>query len=351
MTGELSPDSGFVFKPKGVTIGYLPQEVALDPQKTVLTEALTASPRIAELESALKNVEDSLADPAVYGDEEALASVLDRQARLLEAYQEAGGLSYENTVKGTLREIGFSEDDFDLSTGVLSGGQKKLLILAKLAINKPAALLLDEPDNHLDLAGKELLEQFIHHYPGAVIIVSHDRYLLDEVVDGIVEVEAGRLEFYTGNYSAYVTEKELRRLRQAESYASQQKEIARLEAAIARFEHWARLVVNERHIKQARNKRRQIERMDKIDRPVEQANMNLQLDGWRGSDKILQVIDLFKIFDHDIILPEWRGEERSVSLYCRATGTDRRRRENWSQCQDGTLHARASEPRLRQDSG
>jgi ATP-binding cassette subfamily F protein 3 len=302
MTGELSPDSGFVFKPKGVTIGYLPQEVALDPQKTVLTEALTASPRIAELESALKNVEDSLADPAVYGDEEALASVLDRQARLLEAYQEAGGLSYENTVKGTLREIGFSEDDFDLSTGVLSGGQKKLLILAKLAINKPAALLLDEPDNHLDLAGKELLEQFIHHYPGAVIIVSHDRYLLDEVVDGIVEVEAGRLEFYTGNYSAYVTEKELRRLRQAESYASQQKEIARLEAAIARFEHWARLVVNERHIKQARNKRREIERMDKIDRPVEQANMNLQLDGWRGSDKVLQVIDLFKIFDHDIIL-------------------------------------------------
>jgi ATP-binding cassette subfamily F protein 3 len=302
MTGELSPDSGFVFKPKGVTIGYLPQEVALDPQKTVLTEALTASPRIAELETALKNVEESLADPAVYGDEVALANVLDRQAQLLEVYQEAGGLSYENTVKGTLREIGFSEDDFDLSTGVLSGGQKKMLILAKLAINKPAALLLDEPDNHLDLAGKERLEQFIHHYPGAVIIVSHDRYLLDEVVDGIVEVEAGRLDFFSGNYSAYVTEKELRRLRQAESYASQQKEIARLEAAIARFEHWARLVVNERHIKQARNKRRQIERMDKIDRPAEQANMNLQLDGWRGSDKVLQVIDLFKIFDHDIIL-------------------------------------------------
>jgi ATP-binding cassette subfamily F protein 3 len=302
MTGELSPDSGSVFKAKAVTLGYLPQEVSLDSHKTVLTEALAASTQLAELEMELQRVEESLADPAVYSSEPALTDVLNQQARLLEAYQEAGGLSYENTVKGTLREVGFTEDDFDLSTGALSGGQKKMLVLAKLVVIKPSVLLLDEPDNHLDLAGKELLERLIHHYPGAVIIVSHDRYLLDEVVDGIVEVEAGRLEFYTGNYSAYVTEKELRRLRQAETYASQQKEIARLEAAIVRFEHWARLVVDERHIKQARNKRRQIEQMDKIDKPVEQKKMNLHLAGWRGSDKILQLIDLFKTFDDDIVL-------------------------------------------------
>jgi ATP-binding cassette subfamily F protein 3 len=302
LTGDLSPDSGFVVAAKEVTVGYLPQEVTFAPHKTVLAEAMTASAQIADLESALREVEDTLANPAVYNDETVLSKVLDRQARLLEAYEEAGGLSYEKTVKATLRQLGFADVDFELSTGALSGGQKKVLALAKLVVNNPSVLLLDEPDNHLDLAGKNLLEQFIHRYAGAVIIVSHDRYLLDEVANGIMELEGGKLEFYPGNYSAYVTEKELRRLRHAQVYAAQQKEIARLEAAIARFELWASLVVNERHIKQARNKRRQIEQMDKVDKPFEQKNMNLQLNGWRGSDKVLEIIDLIKAFDDNLIL-------------------------------------------------
>ena len=222
-------------------------------------------------------------------------------------------LSYENTVKATLRRLGFSDSDFGLLTVVLSGGQKKLLALAKLAITQPTVLLLDEPDNHLDLKGKTYLEKFVRSYPGAVIVVSHDRYLLDEIADGIMELAGGQLDFYTGNYSAYVTEKELRRLRQAQLYAAQQKEIARLEAAIARFELWASLVVNERHIKQARNKRRQIERMDKVDKPLEQKSMDLYLSGWRGSDKVLEIIDLVKAFDDDVLLVGvnlllWHGE-------------------------------------------
>jgi ATP-binding cassette subfamily F protein 3 len=240
--------------------------------------------------------------------------VLDRQNRLLAEYEEAGGLSYENTVKATLRRLGFAESDFTLPTSVLSGGQKKLLALAKLAVNRPAVLLLDEPDNHLDLAGKAYLEKFIRAYTGAVIIVSHDRYLLDEVAESMVELAGGKLDFYPGNYSAYITEKELRRLRQAQMYAAQQKEIARLEAAIARFELWASLVVDERHIKQARNKRRQIERMDKVDKPLEQKSLNLrQLEGWRGSDKVLEIVELVKAFGDDLVLAGvnlqlWHGE-------------------------------------------
>jgi len=313
LTGELTPDSGFVQVAKSATTGYLPQEVTFDPQKTVLNEAMTASPQIAEFEAALQKVEDSLADPGVYNNEKALNRALNRQGQLLEAYQEAGGLKYQSTVKSALRRLGFSEDTFDLPTSVLSGGQKKILFLAKLAINKPDALLLDEPDNHLDLAGKNHLEAFIRSYPGAVIIVSHDRYLLDEVVDEIVEIEGGKLDFYTGAYSAYAAEKELRQLRQAQLYAAQQKEVARLEAAIARFELWAILVVDERHIKQARNKRRQIEQMDKVDKPIEQRNMKLQLKGWRGSDKVLEIIDLLKAFDDDLVLAGvnltlWHGE-------------------------------------------
>jgi ATP-binding cassette subfamily F protein 3 len=128
-----------------------------------------------------------------------------------------------------------------------------------------------------------------------------------------MELEGGKLDFYPGNYSTYVTEKELRWLRQAQLYAAQQKEIARLEAAIARFELWASLVVNERHIKQARNKRRQIEQMDKVDRPFERKNMNLQLNGWRGSDKVLEIIDLSKAFGDNLVLAGvnltlWHGQ-------------------------------------------
>ncbi|MEM7349083.1 MAG: ATP-binding cassette domain-containing protein, partial [Chloroflexota bacterium] len=179
--GILTPDDGLIVKPKEVTLGYLPQHILFDGETTVLSEALTASPRLAELEIALQQVEESLGDPAVYGDETALADALDRQAQLLDAYEQADGLRYENVVKSTLRQLGFSDDDFTLSTAVLSGGQKKMLALTKLIVNKPSVLLLDEPDNHLDLVGKHQLEQIIHAFTGVVIIVSHDRYLLDEV--------------------------------------------------------------------------------------------------------------------------------------------------------------------------
>lgn len=317
LSGQLTPASGFVVTAKGALIGYLPQEVRLDPQHSVLAEALTASTRLAAIEADLEKIAGALGDPAVYGDERALARTLEQQQRLLSAYSDAGGLQYDNTVKATLRQLGFSDADFDLPTSVLSGGQKKLLALAKLAINRPACLLLDEPDNHLDLAGKVFLEKFIRAYPGAVVIVSHDRYLLDEVADNIVEMEGGKLDFYTGNYTAYVVERELRRLRQAQMAAAQQKEISRLEAAIARMELWASLVdpraSNRRHVIQARNKRRQIERMDKVDAVVEQRAMGLELEGWRGSSKVLEVIDLVKAFDDDLVLAGanlllWHGE-------------------------------------------
>lgn len=310
---RLTPDSGSINSARGVTVGYLPQEITFATPQPVLAEALTASPQLAAIDAQLHQVETALSSPAVYDNELALTQALERQNRLLAAYEEAGGLNYENTVKATLRRLGFDDADFSRSTAVLSGGQKKLLALARLVVNPPAVLLLDEPDNHLDLAGKAHLEKFIRGYPGAVVIVSHDRYLLDEVADSMVEIAGGALNFYPGNYSAYVTEKELRRLRQAQLYAAQQKEVARLEAAIARFELWASLVVDERHIKQARNKRRQLEQMDRVDQPLAEKRMALHLGGWRGSDKVLEVIDLVKAFEEKLILAGvhlrmWHGE-------------------------------------------
>ncbi len=313
LAGYLPPDSGAVAQAKGVTVGYLDQDITLPPEKSVLAEAMTASPKLARIEAELQAVEAALGSPEVYENEVKLMKTLDKQNRLLQAYEEAGGLTYQSVVQSTLRRLGFDEQDFDLPISVLSGGQKKLLALAKLSVNQPKVLLLDEPDNHLDITGKTFLEGFINAYSGAVIIISHDRYLLDEVADGIVELAGGKFAFYTGNYSTYVAEKELRQLRQQQLYAAQQKEIARLEEAIKRFELWASLVVQERHIRQARNKRRQIEQMDRVDKPLEQGRMNLRLSGWRGSDKVLEIIELVKAFDDNLVLAGvnlllWHGE-------------------------------------------
>jgi ATP-binding cassette subfamily F protein 3 len=298
IAGELVSDTGFTVRKKGLTIGYLHQDPRLEPGRTVWQETLAASAELARVEDELAQVEGQLADPAIYGDEVALARVLDRQARLLDGFERLGGPTYESRARSTLLHLGFSEADLDLPVDVLSGGQKKLVGLAKLLVIQPDMLLLDEPDNHLDLDGKAFLEQFIQGYKGAVVIVSHDRYLLDAVVDEIVELEDGRLTHYSNcTYSQYAVEKQLRLLRQQQQYEAQQKEIARIEAAIARFEEWAHRVVNERHARQARSRKKMLERMDKIDKPVlDRRAMGLELNGWRGSNKVLEIFDLDKVF-------------------------------------------------------
>jgi ATP-binding cassette subfamily F protein 3 len=315
IAGELTSDTGFTVRKKGLTVGYLHQDPRLEPGRTVWQEALAASAELARVEDELAHVEARLADPAVYGDGRALTRALDRQARLLDDFERLGGPGHESRVRATLHSLGFVEADLDLPVDVLSGGQKKLVGLAKLLVTQPDLLLLDEPDNHLDLDGKAFLEQFIQGYRGAVVIVSHDRYLLDAVVDEIVELEDGRLTRYPDyTYSRYAVEKQLRLLQQQRAYAAQQKEIARVEAAIARFEEWAGRVVNERHARQARSRKKMLQRMDRVEKPVfERRKMGLELNGWRGSNKVLEVTNLEKVFDDTIVLGGvallvWRGE-------------------------------------------
>jgi len=320
---ELMSDTGFTVRRKGLSVGLLHQEPRLEAGRTVWQEALAASAELARVEADLSRIERQLADPAVYGDEKALTRALGHQTRLLDDYERLGGPGYEGRVRSTLRGLGFTDADLDLPVEALSGGQKKLVGLARLLILQPDLLLLDEPDNHLDLDGKAFLEEFIRGYKGAVIIVSHDRYLLDQVVDEIVELEDGRLTQYPNStYSAYAIEKRLRLLRQQQMYEAQQKEIARIEAAIARFEYWASVVVNERHIRQARSRKKMLERMERVEKPVlERRRMGLELNGWRGSNKVLEIVDLDKVFpagpetggDDTIVLAGlnmliWRGE-------------------------------------------
>jgi ATP-binding cassette subfamily F protein 3 len=271
IAGLEPPEGGLVTRPRDLRIAYLEQEQA-PSDVPVMAALLAARPDLARIERDLAAVGARLADPEVAADMGTLTEALEVHERLLHAFEQAGGPRLRNRAEGLLRELGIPRDHWDMPLAALSGGQRKLAGLAACLIGDPDLLLLDEPDNHLDLVRKETLERLLAEFDGAVVIVSHDRYLLDDTVERIAELEptagGARLILWQGNYSAYVAQKEIALRRQQQDYSSQQKEIARLEAAVKRFELWARLVVDERHIKQARNKQRQIDRLEKVERPV-----------------------------------------------------------------------------------
>ncbi|MCU0513701.1 MAG: ATP-binding cassette domain-containing protein [Anaerolineae bacterium] len=308
VAGLLPPDAGQVVTAGGIHIGYLPQDVTLAEDSTLLEEALRLPPRLARVEAQLSDIEARLADPAVYGDTARLTDTLEEQDTLLRLYDRLNGPRHPALVKKLLLALGFTEADYARPAATLSGGQKKLVALVRLAVAAPELLLLDEPDNHLDTAGKQHLERFIREYAGSVWIVSHDRYLLDDVATQIIEVDGGRLTACPGNYTAYTTQRELNRLRQQQLYVAQQKEIARIEAAIARFEQWASIVVDERHIRQARSRRKMLQRMadngDIIDRVTDPRRIQLELAGWRGSSKVLELTHLSMAFGDTRLLDD-----------------------------------------------
>jgi ATP-binding cassette, subfamily F, member 3 len=298
IAGELSSEpGGSIVRFKGATVGYLSQQPELDPGQTALAAALAGNPRVHELQAGLERIEASLGDPFVYNDLKVLQRALHKQERYLAEYTQLGGDSYPARVKEMLKGLGLHELDFETPVDRLSGGQKKLVGLARLLLARPDVLLLDEPDNHLDLNGKAYLERLINEYPSPVVIVSHDRYLLDAVVTHIAELEDGSLTLFEGDYSAYVVDKQLRLARQAELYHVQQREISRLETVIKRYAIWGKVYDNEKFAKRAKTIQGRLERMEKIDQPVlERRKMGLQLNGWRGSNKVLEITGLQKSF-------------------------------------------------------
>lgn len=311
---EVPLDTGGIYRASGLTWGRLEQEPILPAGRSVLQEAMNALPELGAIEQQLDAVAERMSRPEVYADPVALDKSLRLQERLLHQFEQLGGTRYESRVKETLTAVGLSRERWSTQSEHLSGGQKKLVMLAKLLVQQPQLLLLDEPDNHLDLPAKRALEHIIRTYPGCVVIISHDRYLLDEVATQIAELENGRLTLYHGNYTAYANERAIRRLRQQQLYAAQQKEIARIEAAIARFELWASLVVNERHIRQARSRRKMLDKMDKVEKVTEARRMTLELNGWRGSNKVIDLVSVGKTFNDGrtifsgLNLTLWHGE-------------------------------------------
>lgn len=307
---------GNIVRARGVTVGCLPQHPELDPAQTAFESALAGNPRYAKVHAQLLEVESRLGEPAVYENPKSLEKSLALQETLLEQYAAFGGDSYPQRVRDLLLGLGLPESDLPKPLSVLSGGQKKLVGLARLLLLRPAVLMLDEPDNHLDLPGKAYLERLIQDYPGAVVIISHDRYLLDAVVTHIAEIEDGKLTTFTGNYTDYIIDKEQRLARQEELFQIQQRAIRRMEMALKRYQVWVQ--VSDKFASRVRSMQTRLEKVDRLDRPtLDRKRMGLELNGWRGSNKVLELRGVAKSFGNRVILNGvdeilWHGERVGV---------------------------------------
>ena len=228
--GEIEADVGEVRKPKGLRIGYLPQEASFDGTKTVLEEMHSGLEDIFAVAQRMDEVSKRMG--ALSG--KSLDDAMKEYDRLTHAFEIGGGFTYESKTKSILAGLGFGEEQFDVNTDTLSGGQLSRLGLGKVLLGDTDVLLLDEPTNHLDLGAVEWLEGFLRNYDGTIIAISHDRYLLDSVADKIAEVENGRITVWKGNYSEYVTSKEIARIEADRRFRKQTEYIARTEDFIKR---------------------------------------------------------------------------------------------------------------------
>jgi len=319
LAGDEPIEAGLRTMARRAAAAYLPQHVP-EEQRTPLEAVLSAKPDVVELERALRRIETELASPAVVGSMRRMASVLKRQEELVERWVAVGGPGLEGEARSILRGFGIDGPAAELPATELSGGQRKLVALGACLIRRPNVLLLDEPEAHLDTAAREDLERMIRSFDGAVVIVSHDRHLLDETVTEIAELERGRLTTWPGNYSAYAVARDLALKKQQHDYQVQQKEIARLEEAIRRFRHWFAIAGDHRNIVRARQKERMIDRMDKVERPVlERRKMGLQLrPAVRGGQKVVSLSGVTVAFDDeapvliDVDVAVYRGERVGV---------------------------------------
>jgi ATP-binding cassette, subfamily F, member 3 len=318
IAGTEPPNEGEVVRRRGVGVSYLEQNPEGD-ERTAEAWVLAARPDVEAIDRELRAIEAELASPRVTADLAKMGRVLARQQDTLDRWVGVGGPGLAGEARALLVRLGFDDADLTLPTSSLSGGQRKLAAFAACLIRDPGLLLLDEPETHLDADKRELLEEVVREFDGAVVTVSHDRYLLDDTVDRIVELDRGAIAIWPGNYSAFAVAKELALQRQQQQWVTQQKEIARLEEAIRRFELWASLVPNPRHIRQARNKQRQIDVMDKVDRPVfERRRMALELrPAERGGQRVMRLRDVSAAFGDDPVLVDvsldvFRGERLGV---------------------------------------
>ncbi|MDR7856854.1 ABC-F family ATP-binding cassette domain-containing protein [Tissierella sp.] len=312
LAGEITQDSGEIYIQKGMKIGYLKQHTKIESEKNIFDECLEVFESLIKMEERLRSFEHEISIEGEKGESEILTTLMDEYASLSEKFVSLNGYGYKSEIRGILKGLGFKDEDFDKEVNILSGGQKSRLSLAKLLLEKPNILLLDEPTNHLDIDAISWLEKFLKDYKGASLIISHDRYFLDNVANRIFHIENLKLNIYNTNYTNFM----IRRKKDMEIYKKhfedQQREIKRQEEIIQRFKAYG----GERYHGLAQSRQKMLDKMKLLAKPTgDQKRSRIKFEPKIKSGRdVLKVENLEKTFGELRLLDNinfniYRGEK------------------------------------------
>ena len=312
ISGIYGYDSGDIYTSKDCEIGYLEQNTNFHPENTILEEVLEVFKDVIEMEKYLRDLEHKISEESSNTNSTTLEKLMNEYSNKLEAFSDMNGYGYKSEAKGVLKGLGFSDEDMDKPISILSGGEKTRVLLGKLLLKKPTLLLLDEPTNHLDSEAIEWLEVFLKQYKGTVILISHDRYFLDQVVNRIFEIHNKKLKTYNGNYSDFIKASAIEKELELKKFEDQQKDIKKQEESIERLKAFGR----EKHLKRARSKEKALAKVDVLDKPEayrKKAKIEFNPSVTSGND-VLQLRDISmgygeRILFKDLNLDIYRGEK------------------------------------------
>ena len=298
ITGELPSDSGEAVLAKGKTLGYLAQHQDLTSSRSIFEELQKVKQPLLDMEEKIRGLELKMKEAS--GEE--LENLLAQYSRLSHDFESANGYAWKSEITGVLKGLGFEEDEFQKPISALSGGQKTRVFLGKLLLSKPDLIMLDEPTNHLDMESIAWLETYLINYPGAVIIVAHDRYFLDRVVTKIIELDGGHATVFQGNYTAYSEKRAMLREAKMKAWLNQQQEIRHQEEVIAKLKSFNR----EKSIKRAESREKMLEKIERIEKPAEindEMVIRLEPNVVSGND-VLTVRGLSKSFGSQLLFKD-----------------------------------------------
>ncbi|WP_019227587.1 ribosomal protection-like ABC-F family protein [Sedimentibacter sp. B4] len=287
LTENLEPDQGSIFRAKGKKLGYLKQNTNIESEKSIMDEMLTIYDNVIKMEEELHELSHKISNFTENDDPGVLEKLMNTYASLSEKFEDEDGYSFKSHIKGVLRGLGFDHSEFDKPINLLSGGQKSRVMLAKLLLEKADILLLDEPTNHLDIEAISWLEKYIKDFKGSVILISHDRYFLDNTVERVFVMENKSLKAYNGNYTEFMKKRKCELELEMKQYEEYEKEIERQEEMIRRLHAYG----SKRNIRQAFSRQKALDKIKKMDKPS-QDNRKVKL---RFTPKIKSGRDVLKV--------------------------------------------------------